>query len=99
MKENWPDSDNILFLLFVGGNVTAMSLQKFFYVFDLHSRDKKELNIPNGPSVLLKFRYIFEIENYLQVAYLEFRFKQQMYFQAQFIRLRTEAADILSIFF
>ena len=75
-----------------------MSLQNFFYVFDSHSRDERGLNIPNGRSVLLKFRYIFEIEKYIQVAYLEFRDKQQMYFQAQFIRLKTEAIDMLSIF-
>ena len=75
-----------------------MSLQNFFYVFDSHSRDERGLNIPNGRSVLLKFSYIFEIEKYIQVAYLEFRDKQQMYFQAQFIRLKTEAIDMLSIF-
>ena len=56
------------------------------------------LNIPNGRSVLLKFRYIFEIEKYIQVVYLEFRDKQQTYFQAQFITLRAEAIDTLSIF-
>ena len=93
-----PNSDNVLFLLFMGGNTTAiMSLQNFFYVFDSHSRDERGLNIPNGRSVLLKFSYIFEIEKYIQVAYLEFRDKQ-MYFQAQFIRLRTEVIDMLSIF-
>ena len=54
-----------------------MSLQNFFYVFDSHSRDERGLNIPNGRSILLKFRYIFEIEKYLQVVYLEFRDKQQ----------------------
>ena len=83
----------------MGGNTTAiMSLQNFFYVFDSYSRDERGLNIPNGRSVLLKFRYIFEIEKYIQVAYLEFGDKQQMYFQAQFIRLRGEAIDISSIF-
>ena len=91
--------DNVLFRLFMGGNTTAiMSLQNFFYVFDSHRRDERGLNIPNGRLVLLKFRYIFEIEKYIQVAYLEFRDKQQIYFQAQFVRLRTEAIDMLSIF-
>ena len=91
--------DNVLFPLFMGGNTTAItSLQKLFYVFDSHSREERRLNISNSRSVLLKFRYICEIEKYIQVAYLEFRDKQQMYFQAQFIRLRTEAIDMLSIF-
>ena len=75
-----------------------MSLQNFFYVFDSHSWDERGLNIPNGRSVLLKFRYIFETEKYMQVVCLEFRDKQQTYFQAQFITLKTEAIDTLSIF-
>ena len=75
-----------------------MPLQNFFYVFNSHSRDERRLNIPNGRSILLKFRYVFEIEKYLQVVYLDFRVKQQTYFQAQLITLRTEAIDTLSIF-
>ena len=47
--------------------------------------------------VLLKFRYIFEIEKYIQTSYLEFS-KQQMYFQVHFIRLRAKAIDMLFIF-
>ena len=80
-------------------NTTIMSLQNFFYVFDSQSRDKKGLNNPNGQLVLLKFRYIFEIEKYVQVTYLEFKDKQRLYFQGQFIILRAEAVDLLSIFF
>ena len=90
--------DNVLFRLFMGGNTTAiMSLQNFFYVFNSHRRDERGLNIPNGRLVLLEFRYIFEIEKYIQTSYLEFS-KQQMYFQVQFIRLRTKAIDMLFIF-
>ena len=83
----------------MGGNTTAIiSLQYFFYVSDSHSRYERGLNIPNDRSVLLRFRYTFEIEKYIQVAYLEFGDKQPMYSQAQCMRLRTEAIDILSIF-
>ena len=83
----------------MGGNTTAIiSLQYFFYVSDSHSRDDRVLNIPNDRSVLLRFRYAFEIKKYIQVAYLEFGDKQPMYFQAQCMRLRTEAIDMLSIF-
>ena len=46
---------------------------------------------------MLKFRYIFEIEKYIQVAYLEYRDQQQLYFQAQFIKIKTEAIDVMSI--
>ena len=94
-----PNTGNVLFLLLMGANnTTIMSLQNFFYVFDSQSRDKKGLNNPNGQLVLLKFRYIFEIEKYVQVTYLEFKDKQRLYFQGQFIILRTEAVDLLSIF-
>ena len=61
LKNAVPDRDNVLFLLFMVGNTTAiMSWQSFFYVFDSHSRDERGSNIPNGQSVLSKFRYIFE---------------------------------------
>ena len=56
------NTENVLFFLFMGGYTTAvMSSQNFFYVFDSHSRDERWLNIANERSVLLKFRYIFEI--------------------------------------
>ena len=45
----------------------------------------------------MKFRYIYEIEKYIQVAYLEYRDQQQLYFQAQFIRIKTEVIDVVSI--
>ena len=74
------NTENVLFFLFMGGYTTAvMSSQNFFYVFDSHSRDERWLNIANERSVLLKFQYIFEIEKYIQVAYLEYRDQQQLY--------------------
>ena len=91
-------TENVLFLLFMGGYTTAViSSQNFFYVFDSHSRDERGLNIANGRSVLLKFRYIFEIEKYIQVAYLKYRDQQQLYFQAQFIRIKTEVIEVISV--
>ena len=56
-----------------------MSLQNFLDVFDSHSRDEGGINIPNGRSVLLKLRYIFEIAKYIQVAYLEFRWATDVF--------------------
>ena len=72
------NTENVLFLLFMGGGTTAViSSQNFFYVFDSHGGDEMGLNIANGRSVLFKFRYIFKIEKYIQVAYLEYRDQQQ----------------------
>ena len=63
LKNIVTNTENVLFLLFIGGYTTAVvSSQNFFYVFDSHSRDERGLNIANGRSILLKFRYIFQIE-------------------------------------
>ena len=84
--------------MFIGDYATAVtSLQNFFYVFGSHSRDGRRWNILNGRYVLLKIRYIFEIEKYIQVAYLGYRDQQQLYFQEQFIRIKKEVIDISSI--
>ena len=51
----------------MGGFTTAViPSQNFFYVFHSHSWDERRLNIANGRSVLLKVRYIFEIEKCIQ---------------------------------
>ena len=92
------NTENVLILLFMGGYKTAViSSQNFFYVFDSHSGDERRLSIANGRSVLLKFRYVFEIEKYIQVAYLEYRDQQQLHFQAHFIKIKTEAIEVMSI--
>ena len=41
-----------------------------------HSPDERGLNISNERSVLLRFRYMFEMEKCIQVAYLEYRYQQ-----------------------
>ena len=42
----------------------------------------------DGTSVLMKFNDLFEIEKYIEVAYLEHRERQQAYFQIQFIEVQ-----------
>ena len=75
------NTENVLFLLFMRGYTTAIiSSQNFFYVFHSHSQDERRLNIANWRSILLKFRYIFEIEKYMQVAYLEYKNPQHLNF-------------------
>ena len=44
-----------------------ISSGKWFYLFDSHSRDEKELNVIYGSSALMKFNDLFEIEKYIQV--------------------------------
>ena len=66
-----------------------ISSGKWLYLFDSHSRDEKDLNVIYGSSALMKFNDLFEIEKYIQVVYLQYRDRQQAYFQIQFIEVRS----------
>ena len=83
------DLFQIMFLLFMVGFTTAlMKHHNHFYLFDSHSRDSRGLSVVDGTSVLLKFSDLFEVENYIQVFYLECHSMEQSYFQLQFIHFR-----------
>ena len=70
-----------LFLLFMESFTTAIILSRScYYLFDSHSSDERVLSTVDGTSVLMKFNDQFEIEEYIQVAYLEYRDRQQAYF-------------------
>ena len=89
------------FLSFVGGNSTAIvPKENKFYLFDSHSCDGRGFCVSDGTSVLLRFRNLSEVERYIQVAYLEFRDIQGLYFQLQFIKIditpRIKSAITLS---
>ena len=60
------------FLLFISGfTIAVITKGPNFYLFDSHSRDYRGSSVPDGNSVLLRFKDLFEIEKYIQVAYLE----------------------------
>ena len=62
----------ILCLLFMEGFTTAINLlRNCYYSFDSHSPDERVLSMDDGTSVLMKFIDLYELEKYLQVAYLE----------------------------
>ena len=62
------------FLLFISGfTIAAISKGPNFYLFDSHSRDHRRLSVSNGTSVLFRFKDLFGIEKYTQVANLEYR--------------------------
>ena len=52
----------------------------------------------DGTSVLMKFNNLFEIEKYIQVAYLEYRDRQQVYFQIQFIKVTVGSIEKTEIY-
>ena len=67
-----------LCLLFMEGFTTVtILLRNCYYLFDSHSRDGRGLSVVDGTSVLMKFRDLYELEKYLQVAYLKYRDRQQ----------------------
>ena len=71
-----------LCLLFMEGfTTTIILLRNCDYLFDLHSCDGRGLSVVDKASVLMKFRVLYELEKYLQLAYLEYRDRQQAYFQ------------------
>ena len=49
-------------------------------------------------SVLIKFNDLFEIEKYIQVPYLEYRDRQQAYFQIQFIEVAVGSIEKTEIY-
>ena len=51
-----------------------------YYLYDSNRHDERGLSMVDGTSVLMKFRDLYELEKYLQVAYLEYRARQQAYF-------------------
>ena len=57
------------------------------YFFDLHNRDARGLEVSDRSSVLSKFSNIEQVENYIQVAHLEFQGREWEYVQLQFINV------------
>ena len=88
-----------LCLLFMEGFTTAIILlRNCYYLFDSHSRDERDLSVVDGTSVLMKFRDLYELEKYLQVAYLKYRGRQQAYFQLQFVEVNVGSNEKVDIY-
>ena len=58
-------------------------------LFNSQSHDERGLSVVDGTPVLMKFRLLYELEKYLQVAYLEYRDRQQAYFQLQSVEVNV----------
>ena len=98
-RENGNNASTTLYLLFMEGFATAIiSSGNCYPLFDSHSRDERGLSVIDGTSVLMKFIDLFEIEKYIQVAYLEYRDRQQVYFQIQFIKVTVGSIEKTEIY-
>ena len=73
-------------------------LRNCYYLFDSNSRDEGDLSVVDATSVLMKFRDLYELEKCLQVAYLEYRGRQQAYLQLQFVEVNVGSNEKLNIY-
>ena len=62
-------------------SATLITYSHCIYWFNYYSRDERSLCVVCGMSVLLKFGNLGELEKCIQVAYLEYRDIQRLYFQ------------------
>ena len=46
----------------------------------------------------MKFKDLYELEKYLQIAYLEYRDRQQAYFQLQFVEVNVGSNEKVDIY-
>ena len=98
-RENANNASTTLSQIFMEGFTTEIiSTGNCYYLFDSHSRDERGLSVIDGTSVLMKFIDLFEIEKYIQVAYLEYRDRQQAYFQIQFIEVTVGSTEKTEIY-
>ena len=68
------------YCLWCGFTTALMKHHNHFYLIDSYSQDSRGLIVVDGTSVLMKFSDIFEVENNIQVFYLECHSMEQPYF-------------------
>ena len=86
-----------LLFLIDGFTFSVIWSKSGFYVFDSHSRDSESFQIPNGTSVLLRFRTLSRVEKYILDAYLQDKSKNIQY-EVQYVNIgidKTEASEML----
>ena len=81
-----------------GFTAAIILLRNCFYLLDSHSRGERGLSVVDGISVLMKVRNLYELGKYLQVAYLEYRARQQAYFQLQSVEVNVGSKEKVDIY-
>ena len=69
----------------------------FYYIFDPLRRDSNGVPTPNDVWVLMKFRTLSQIENYIQYVHLVSQNKVHMWVQIQFIEPQINETAIHTI--
>ena len=66
-------------------------------MIDSHSRNGQGEMIANGKSVLLKFSNLEDIENYIQLVYMQQRSQSHKYFQIQCVKINLSIENRIMV--
>ena len=82
----------------INDKTTAMIFHAgFYYIFYPHSRDSNGVPAPNSVSVLMEFRTLSHIGNYIQYVHLVSQNKVHLWTQIQFIEPQIKETAIHTI--
>ena len=91
-----PSRSGLIFII-DGFTFAIIYSDRGVYVFDSHSRDENGFASPTGASVLLKFRTLADIEEYIRHVYLENNNNPQSYFQIQYFDIEIPRESSIDI--
>ena len=90
--DNLVASDGVIIVM--NGLMFMIKIEnKFVYLFDSHRRDGKGIPSNEGKSVVLKFKNISEIKNYLKHIHLTLHDVTKLWFQLQFFKCTSSQND------
>ena len=82
-------------ILFINGYTMSLIWSKLaFFLFDSHSRASNGCISPNGTSVLLKFKSLKDVQNYIIQTYLIDQGLQSLQYELQFVKVEIEHTSV-----
>ena len=100
IKESYEKSSNTGtgLIFFIDGCSFSLIWSKLaIFLFDSHSRSSGSFITLNGTSVLLKFKTIDEVQNYITDVYLLHQNLETLLYQMQYISIEARKSDINTI--
>ena len=87
-KEN--NTGNRLIFFISGYTFSLIWSKSAFFLCNTHSRDEKGYITSNGTSVLLKFKSLHDVQNYITEVYLVQQNTQSTFCEIQYVHVETE---------
>ena len=82
-------------VLFINGYTFSLIWSKLaFFLFDSHSRASNGSISPNGTSILLKFKSLKDVRNYIIQTYLTDQGLQSLQYELQFVKVEIEQTSV-----